>query len=613
MIFSLQKRFLALLLLPVTLDLLILGVTSFIYARSYLLEEWGSMVRLKFEKTAHQVRMRLDRKRAVIKMMADAEDKPDAKIIKAFLAHELSKKPGVISVEVLPQISGNRASQNSLETLSTKEGKGERNHSNEGAKPCCPVEQENGSNSRLIGSDRYNRMEDMMKMMKSNRSELSLDTSQNILTLTENFDGRDSSNPKEIVVRMTFDSLVRGILEVGQWRDSYACLVKSNGQFLAHTDSSMSNRKFLGDTGDPLEKKVLTEMAKKNFGVVIGSGYPPSRVIGFYKVPTTDWFLVLVSSGRQVLAPILHFNFNYILIGALSVLTIGVLISLNTRPIARSIEEISQAAEQIEKGNYSVRVSEDRSDEIGILKRRFNQMTQGLKQRDLIEMTFGRYVDGKVAAELLARPENLQMGGKRRVVTILMADLRGFTKMCEKLRPEDVISLLNLHFSKMIEVIEKYEGIIVDFYGDSVLAFFQGSTDNDNDVSNRALDAVRCALEMEQELETLCKDGFGKNLDKLKMGIGIHTGEVIVGNIGSSTRAKYGIVGSAVNETDRIQSSASDGGVIVSEKTYEILSGILNIGEKLSVRLKGLNGIWNLYKVNGCDPIATDQQSVDKN
>ena len=293
----------------------------------------------------------------------------------------------------------------------------------------------------------------------------------------------------------------------------------------------------------------------------------------------------------------------------MSVLCIGVLISWNTRPIAQSIREISHAAEEVEKGNFSVSVSEDRSDEIGMLKRRFNQMTQGLKQRELIERTFGRYVDGKIAAELLAKPESLQMGGKSRTVTILMADLRGFTHMCEKVSPEDVISMLNRHFSKMITVIEKFEGIIVDFYGDSVLAFFQGAVGNDNDVPARALDAVRCALEMQHELRTLFENELSQDTNKLSMGIGIHTGDVIVGNIGSSTRAKYGIVGSAVNETDRIQSCAQGGAVMISEKTYDILSNTLNVGPKLEVKLKGLEGIRNLYQVNGLDNYTSYQET----
>jgi adenylate cyclase len=598
MVFSLQKRFFVFLLLPVTLSLAIVGVTSFIYARSYLLDEWGAMVKLKLEKTAHQVRMRLDRKRAMMRLMADAEVNPEATAIEAFLAQELSKMQGVISVEVLPLTPSKSTSGNTppSETADSK-------------RAMCEIPE--GQAQRPCGADRkgasyfssspMNQHERMERMMSRYGNELSFDDSHNVLSITETFGGAIPDQAKKIVVKVAFDSLIKGILEVGQWRHSYACLVKPDGHYLAHTDKSMAGLKVMGETGDALEKTVLKEMTQKSFGVVIGAGYPPDRVIGFYQVPTTDWFLVLVSRGSDVLAPIVRFNFNYLLVGALSVLCIGALISWNTRPIARSIKEISQAAEEIEKGNFSITVSEDRSDEVGMLNRRFNQMTQGLKQRELIERTFGRYVDGKVAAELLAKPESLQMGGKRRTVTILMADLRGFTQVCEKLTPEDVISMLNRHFSKMIAVIEKFQGIIVDFYGDSVLAFFQGAVSNDNDIPARALDAVRCALEMQQELGALFKNALGQDFNKLSMGIGIHTGDVIVGNIGSNTRAKYGIVGSAVNETDRIQSHAQGGAVMISEKTYEILSNAVNVGPRIEVKLKGLEGVRNLYQIKGLD------------
>jgi class 3 adenylate cyclase len=114
---------------------------------------------------------------------------------------------------------------------------------------------------------------------------------------------------------------------------------------------------------------------------------------------------------------------------------------------------------------------------------------------------------------------------------------------------------------------------------------------------------------MQHELRTLFENELSQDTNKLSMGIGIHTGDVIVGNIGSSTRAKYGIVGSAVNETDRIQSCAQGGAVMISEKTYDILSNTLNVGPKLEVKLKGLEGIRNLYQVNGLDNYTSYQET----
>jgi class 3 adenylate cyclase len=288
----------------------------------------------------------------------------------------------------------------------------------------------------------------------------------------------------------------------------------------------------------------------------------------------------------------------------ISLICVGVLIQWGTRPIAESITEISKAAEEVENGSFSLEIAEDRSDELGQLKRRFNQMICGLKQRDLIERTFGRYVDKKIAQELMNRPEALNLGGEKHLVTILVADLREFTPMAEKLEPEQVIKLLNRHFARMIPVIEKFKGIVVDFYGDSILVFFNGT---ESDVRASVANAVNCAFDMQREVVVSSKENEREGLPGLSMGIGIHTGEVILGNIGTETRAKCGIVGSAVNETDRIQSVAQSGSIIVSENTYAFLPDTVNVGPKCQACLKGLNGMRDLYELKDQSP--TDRSS----
>jgi len=430
--------------------------------------------------------------------------------------------------------------------------------------------------------------------MRSSGSEWSFDESHNFLAMTETFGGAEEAPAKRIVVTISFESFMKGILEAGQWKDSYACLVKSDGRYLAHTDPWMNTLSRFGDTGDPLEKKVLEEMKTEDFGTVLGEGHPPDRVIGFYKVPGTDWYLLLVSQGNGIMAPIVRFRYTYILAGIICLICVGALIQWSTRPIAQSVTEISKAAEEVENGNFSLQIVEDRSDEIGQLKRRFNQMIRGLKKRDLIEQTFGRYVDRNIAQHLMNRPEALNLGGKKHVVTILAADLRGFTPLAEKLEPEQVIKLLNRHFARMIPLIEKYEGIIVDFFGDSILAFFNG---RESDVHAGVASAVNCAFEMQREVTISTEDNEREGLPRLAMGIGIHTGEVIVGNIGTETRAKYGIVGSAVNETDRIQSFAQEGSIIVSENTFAFLPDSVEVGPKCQACLKGFKGTRDLYEL----------------
>jgi class 3 adenylate cyclase len=186
------------------------------------------------------------------------------------------------------------------------------------------------------------------------------------------------------------------------------------------------------------------------------------------------------------------------------------------------------------------------------------------------------------------------MGGQKKVVTIMMADLRNFTSVSEKLEPEEVIRFLNLYFARMIWVIERYKGIIVDFYGDSILVFFDGV---EADVNKRARDALSCALEMQQEQEGFLEEARSEGLPALRMGIGVHTGEVVVGNIGTDYRAKYGIVGSDVNLTARIQSTASGGKVVISEETYALTSDEVRVSADFDVCLKGVEKSRQLYEV----------------
>ena len=592
MIFSLQKRFLVFLLLPVVLTVLISGVASFLYARSYLLDEWTAMTRLRLEWTAHQIRMMLDSKRELINLLVKAETTSDSTAIQAFLTQQLSDKPGVRSVELRPLSPGDPKAE---ETPARPNGNSQRNLADIAGPVDINRMPMSGMHGRGMGMGmRRGYPMGMRGMMGMSAGELSFDESHNLLSMTETFGGTKDNPSKKIVVTISFQSFMKGILEAGQWKHSYACLVNSNGRYLAHTDPSMSNLSKLGETGDPLEKKVLEEMKTKNFGSVLGEGHPPKKVISFYRVPTTDWYLLLISPGKVIMAPVVAFRFTYIVAGIISLICVGGLIHWGTLPIAESITEISKAAEEVENGNFSLEVPEDRSDEIGQLKRRFNNMVRGLKQRDLIERTFGRYVDKKIAQELMNRPEALHLGGKEHVVTILMADLRGFTPIAKKLRPEQVIGLLNRFFSRMIPIIEKYNGIIVDFHGDSILVFFNGIEPN---VGVSAANAVTCATQMQHELTSVSQQNLQDGLPALSMGIGIHTGEVIVGNIGSETRAKYGIVGSTVNETDRIQSFAQGGKTLISERTYKLLSDRLEVGPKCEACLKGLEGTLDLYEV----------------
>jgi class 3 adenylate cyclase/DNA-binding NarL/FixJ family response regulator len=256
------------------------------------------------------------------------------------------------------------------------------------------------------------------------------------------------------------------------------------------------------------------------------------------------------------------------------------------------IAELSVSANEVGRGIYDNLLKLHDRGNYNELYKNFNAMIIGLKERDFIRNTFGRYVDNKIAKELMKHPEASRLGGKKRNVTVLISDLRAFTPFAQNYDAEKVILYLNNYYSFIIETIQKFNGIIIDFYGDGLLAFFDPL---DDFIIPSIRKAVLCALNMQIEMynfnEKMSTDGF----PNFFMGIGLNFGEVIVGNIGSESRAKYGIVGLPVNIANRIQSIAKAGEIILSQSLYDHINNEITIKKSFQTELKGVGGISTLY------------------
>ena len=214
-----------------------------------------------------------------------------------------------------------------------------------------------------------------------------------------------------------------------------------------------------------------------------------------------------------------------------------------------------------------------------------------------IRDTFGRYLSDEIVDRLIDCPEGLKLGGEKRNLSIMMADLRGFTSIGERLPAETVVKMINIFLGRMTEVIQKHQGTIDEFIGDAILAIFGAPVvRNDN-----ALRAVRCALEMQQAMQDVNREYLALGYPTVEMGIGIHSGEVIVGNIGSKKRSKYGVVGRVVNTTSRIESYTIGGQILVSDSTRKACHGLLRIDGQMEVTPKGLTEPITIYDIGGMD------------
>jgi adenylate cyclase len=564
MIRSLQQRLVLFLLLPAALLLFAMGFLGFIYARGIMLSQWREAAVLKLERAAHHVDMRLSEPIMRIKMFQRAADQQELFKVQQWIIDQLRELDGVSRVDL------KGLEENALE-----------------------MRMPSGS----MGMGRSG-------MMRFHRARISEVTSpvydaqagEETVSLISTLEDEDGTKVGELKVTMRFEYLMQDIRTFGWWQSDTAYLVDTSGRYLAKSEATRKGLTRLGETDDSLELAILEEMQEKPFGTILGPGHPPEKVGGFYRIEHAPWTMVLFAPGKKILAPIIKFRFYYAIAGTLCIALILLLIRYMGGKMVRSIGQISKAAEEVAGGDYGEPLPVKTSDEIGQLAQSFNTMVRGLKERDFISNTFGRYVDQEIARELMRRPEASRLGGEKREVAILMSDLREFTPLSETLSPDVTIRMLNRYFSRIIETIQKHQGIIVDFFGDALLVFFDPLEGLVAPIINRS---ISCALEMQRIMEAFNAENRAEDLPELKMGIGLNVGEVVVGNIGSETRAKYGIVGSAVNVTQRIQSEAEGGEVVISQSVYSAAPDRLTIKKSFEARLKGIQGNVKLYVVEG--------------
>ena len=227
---------------------------------------------------------------------------------------------------------------------------------------------------------------------------------------------------------------------------------------------------------------------------------------------------------------------------------------------------------------------------------RIQQLNDQLQLRNkLLSETFGRFLSDEIVRQLLDTPDGLMLGGKKRALTILMSDLRGFTAMSEQMEPQALISMLNHYLGAMTDVIQQYNGTIIEFIGDGILAIFGAPLASDH----HAADAVAAAVAMQMRMEQINVWNAERGYPVLEMGIGVNTGEVIVGNIGSEKRTKYGVVGSHVNLCGRIESYTIGGQILISPQTRFLIDCELDVARELEVYPKGVKGALTISHVTG--------------
>jgi adenylate cyclase len=265
-----------------------------------------------------------------------------------------------------------------------------------------------------------------------------------------------------------------------------------------------------------------------------------------------------------------------------AVVSIAIVALLSMR-MHRSMQELLEEMARVQAGDLSGQWSPHSTDEFLDLDNGFNQMLMGLREREHIKDTFGRFVSREVADAILTG--RVPLAGERREVTILFQDLRGFTAMSENMDPAELLRVLNVFFTEVVAAIEAEGGIVKQFTGDGVMALFGAPVTHADDPAR----AVRAALGLLERLSELNMRLRDQEVPPLRVGVGIHTGEVVAGRIGPDSRVEYGVVGDPVNLASRIEGLTKElqATILVSRVTAVRLGDEFIFGRSAVFPVKG--------------------------
>ena len=265
--------------------------------------------------------------------------------------------------------------------------------------------------------------------------------------------------------------------------------------------------------------------------------------------------------------------------------------------MTNAIERIVGACRRLAEQKYT-RIDPVRTgDELEELGERFNEMVEGLEERDRLRTTFGKYMTESVMSHLMAN--KVQLGGDLLPVTVLFSDIRGFTSTSERLDAQSLVALLNEYFAEMVEIVMDHGGVVDKYIGDAIMVVFGAPVPREDD----ALRAVRAALEMRKALARLNERLEARGLAPIRTGIGIHSGDVVAGNIGCERRMEYTVIGDAVNLASRLEGCTKelDTDVLISGATYALVRDDVDAQLLRTITVKGRAQSVEVYAVTDGD------------
>ncbi len=398
-----------------------------------------------------------------------------------------------------------------------------------------------------------------------------------------------------IAARYDLQSELTALVGSARFNQSgYAVMVDGEGQIIAHHDERRLNEN-IGQY--PAVQRARQTRGLGSIAALNSQGQP--RVFAYRPItnPSTvkgqPWVLLTEVDADEQLAPLLKIR-EELLIGLAFVLLASLIAAHQVSwSIQRPLVALGEFARRVGSGDLSGHVAVAGRDVAGRLATALNEMTRGLSERDHVKEIFGRYIATQVSDEILNGQANL--GGEARRVTILFSDIRNFTAMAEQMTPAQVVTFLNDYFSEMVDAVFEQNGMLDKFLGDGLMAVF-GAFGESTDHPRRA---VLAALRMKALLAKINGERAMNAQPPIAIGIGIHSDEVVVGNIGSRKRLEFTVVGDGVNVSSRLQTLNKELGttILISETTFAAVKDDFVCREMPEAHLRGKTQELRFYEV----------------
>jgi adenylate cyclase len=382
---------------------------------------------------------------------------------------------------------------------------------------------------------------------------------------------------------------------------AYAVIVDETGMVRAHSDIQKSGVKYQDPPGMTKSEDgpgYSIRAGRSPDGEVLYDITVPIVLTG--KVSKTLGQVHLGLSNKAIEEAVSKMRKRVSTVGVVALLLGGIGAFTMAKLTVAPIKLLVAGVNEVGRGNLDQEIKTKSNDEIGELTAAFNDMTKGLREKAFIRNTFERYMSKQLAEKLLADPEKLklELGGENRHVTVLFTDIRGFTSLSEKLDPKGVISFLNEYFSMMVDVVFEHNGWIDKFIGDAIMIIYGLPVTCEDD----AVRAVKTGLAMKEAMARYNERRVAEGKGPIHIGIGINTGMVVAGNVGSTERMNYTVIGDEVNIAARLVSLSKQENIIISQNTYEEVKDHFVIEKREKVTLKGKLEPQQIYEVMAENP-----------